>query len=70
MFNLRIAATQNCNNPSVLSKISYFTYLELLNIHKFHPKGPLSKISYFTYLELLNIHKFHPKGPFPIKWPI
>ena len=24
----------------VLSKISYFTYLELLNIHKIHPKGP------------------------------
>ena len=24
----------------VLSKISFFTYLELLNIHQFHPKGP------------------------------
>ena len=30
MSNLRIVATQ----------ILYFTYLELLNVHKFHPKGP------------------------------
>ena len=28
MFNAKIVPTQNCNNPS-------FSYLELLNIHKF-----------------------------------
>ena len=39
MFNLRIVATQNCNNPSFVKNF-VFTYLELLNIHKFHPKGP------------------------------
>ena len=39
MLNLRIVATQNCNNPSLVKKL-YFIYLVLLNIHKFHPKGP------------------------------
>ena len=40
MFNFRIVATQNCNNPSFVKKKSYFTYLELLNNHNFYPKGP------------------------------
>ena len=41
MFNLRIVATQNCNNPSFVKNFIFHIF-RVLNIHKFHPKDPFS----------------------------